>query len=54
MNTNYQLIVKHKHAKDEVEVKVEVDADLYEQLSPGSIPRSESGKLNRIVDLRKK
>lgn len=94
LSTNYQLIVMRNGTMDDVEVKVELDKDLYRELAPaglafdqvinhdklallyhsfqkkikdiigltmhvdfkvpGSIPRSEGGKLNRIVDLRKK
>lgn len=93
LSANYQLIVSQEGRMDEVEVKVELDANLYQKLSvtapdpkdvlnhdlvlrlraglekkikdniglnmqvhlviPGSIPRSEGGKLNRIADLRK-
>jgi len=94
LSSNYQLVVKHERAMDEVLVKVELEEALYEELGieelehamvaehtllshlyhslqkkikdnigltmqielvvPGNIPRSEGGKLNRIVDLRKK
>lgn len=94
-SNNYQLVVKKEKAMDEVEVRVEIDYDLFtglkKQLSasdeeilghekvnhawkglckkikddvgltmkvtisaPGTIPRSEGGKLNRILDLRNK
>jgi phenylacetate-CoA ligase len=91
LSANYQLVVSQKGTMDEVEVRVEVEQNLYERLSkecsnvlehdkivftmkhvqkkikediglsmkvtltlPGTIPRSEGGKLNRIVDERKK
>lgn len=94
LSSNYQLVVKHERAMDEVLVKVELDEQLYKEMGievlehnmvleheqlgklyhrlqkkikdnigltmqiellvPGNIPRSEGGKLNRIVDLRKK
>jgi phenylacetate-CoA ligase len=91
LSANYQLVVSQKGIMDEVEVRVEVEQNLYEGLSkecsnvlehdkmiftmkhfqkkikddiglsmkvtltlPGTIPRSEGGKLSRIVDERKK
>jgi phenylacetate-CoA ligase len=94
LSSNYQLVVKNEGRMDEVTVRVELDTDLYNTLTPdaleaedvrnhnqlgsihdalqhkiknevgltmklvllapGAIPRSEGGKLNRIVDLRKK
>jgi phenylacetate-CoA ligase len=94
LSPNYQLIVDRRETMDEVEVKVELDQNLYRDIAPaslehdqvihhdrlaslyhsfqkkikdnigltmrinfnvpGSIPRSEGGKLSRIVDLRKK
>jgi len=89
LSANYQLVVTRPAAMDEVEVRVEMTASLYDDLSletekvmehertllaagdlgkkikehiglsvkvtivaPGSIPRSEGGKLNRIADRR--
>ena len=94
LSTNYQLIVMHGRAMDEVLVKVELQPSVYaafgagrldlqnvqehdtlgsvyhllqkkiknniglsmtlEFAAPGTIARSEGGKLNRIVDKRKK
>lgn len=90
LSANYQLIVSKSGTMDEVEVRIEVDQDLFDALNkdgnavlehdritraieqlkkkikddiglsmkatlatPGAIPRSEGGKLNRIVDQRK-
>ncbi len=91
LSANYQLIVRHEGAMDEVEVKVELAEQLFHELKLedatdiqndeqvkaighafskkikdnigltmrisivgiNEIPRSEGGKLNRIVDLRK-
>lgn len=91
LSANYQLIVSHNGAMDEVAVRVEAEQTLFEALgkecadalqhdtlqhasghlkkkikdsiglsmdititAPGAIPRSEGGKLNRIVDTRGK
>lgn len=91
---NYQLVVKRQGTTDEVEVRIEIDQDLFDGIKhetgksdkeilenekiqqahkgiakkikddiglsmriqlecPGTIPRSEGGKLSRILDLRK-
>jgi phenylacetate-CoA ligase len=97
-SANYQLVVTHKGAMDDVEVKIEISNELFTALrkekgadgltdngfvrdddrvrravhglekklkdhiglhmnvsvaAPGTIPKSEGGKLNRILDLRK-
>jgi len=89
-SSNYQLVVTHEQTMDDVEVRVEINDDLFSALGkenqdalshekimqaherlqkklkdnigltmklivsvPGTIPRSEGGKLNRILDLRK-
>ncbi len=91
LSKNYQLVVSRTGSMDEVEVKIELLQDVYDELckncddvfkhdnvlavqkklqhkiksdiglsmkvniaAPETINRSEGGKLNRIVDLRKK
>jgi phenylacetate-CoA ligase len=92
-STNYQLVVTREGTMDDVEVKVEISGEFFQNIrresadtnvlshqrvlqahqdlvkklkeqigltmklhvsAPGTIPRSEGGKLSRIVDLRKK
>jgi phenylacetate-CoA ligase len=92
-STNYQLVVTRERKLDEIELKIEIDSELFIKLNkenkaaslfevekvkamkqslqkklkyniglsfvvtpmlPGTIPRSEGGKLNRILDLRLK
>jgi phenylacetate-CoA ligase len=92
-STNYQLVVTREGPMDDVEVKIEISNEIFQDLQkeknlspvleheriqqaahhlrkklkehigltmklnvsvPGTIPRSEGGKLNRILDLRKK
>jgi len=56
LSPNYQLIVERKGRMDSVKVEVEIthgtDKNNLDLKNPNSIPRSQGGKLSRILDNR--